>query len=324
MLLAAALYEDDVIKALEKMLFMVESVAGLKHTRAAATELKLMTGGEMDQAFVNLMSVSQAFSNKKNKHLQSVAELALKLRLRLAQTAVTGFPSSKPVVVAGIGCGAVKAAVGCARCFEGPANSKCGSCPTRYCSRECQVEDWKKGGHKVICKMKQSGAIPGPKEFGEHAKDLSKQGNQVLTERARAIAVIARLRNWDVLDCVVLVEFGAGAPRAQPIPRDEYIAHYLSDKRLGPDRATIDQQRAHTIAVMDRNRSNRGITASCHSATKCVLKTLPNTFFGGNKMTDEILEICNGDPQKARGIVAEALVERGMISLDAIRRLVNE
>ncbi|KAJ3041826.1 hypothetical protein HDU99_010070, partial [Rhizoclosmatium hyalinum] len=31
---------------------------------------------------------------------------------------------------------------------------KCASCKTVYCGRECQVQDWKTGGHKNVCGAK--------------------------------------------------------------------------------------------------------------------------------------------------------------------------
>lgn len=41
----------------------------------------------------------------------------------------------------------------CASCGK-PASNRCSRCKSVwYCSRECQVEHYKKGGHKAVCKM---------------------------------------------------------------------------------------------------------------------------------------------------------------------------
>lgn len=36
-----------------------------------------------------------------------------------------------------------------------PITKQCSMCKSTYCSRECQVTDWKKGNHKQLCKVKQ-------------------------------------------------------------------------------------------------------------------------------------------------------------------------
>eukprot|EP01025_Chloroclados_australasicus_P003140 TRINITY_DN10725_c0_g2_i1.p2 TRINITY_DN10725_c0_g2~~TRINITY_DN10725_c0_g2_i1.p2 ORF type:complete len:233 (-),score=6.15 TRINITY_DN10725_c0_g2_i1:206-904(-) len=39
----------------------------------------------------------------------------------------------------------------CANCGELGAVKQCSNCGTHYCNRECQLNDWKRGGHKRIC-----------------------------------------------------------------------------------------------------------------------------------------------------------------------------
>jgi len=60
-------------------------------------------------------------------------------RLRKSDTSAKGtLPLRKP-------------AASCGVCGASPADSKCGGCLSRsYCSRECQLVDWK-GGHKQAC-----------------------------------------------------------------------------------------------------------------------------------------------------------------------------
>jgi len=39
----------------------------------------------------------------------------------------------------------------CRFCFKDGAKSKCAKCDALYCSKQCQVDDWKLAGHKDIC-----------------------------------------------------------------------------------------------------------------------------------------------------------------------------
>jgi hypothetical protein len=343
--------EEPITEYLNRMIGMIESVAGLKHTRVAVAALKLGTGvSDVDQAIDALVTAAKkatttSSSNKKTnksssqgggggrgaKLLTATAERMLELRQRFVNV-VAGSKvaeSKKATVVTTKHGEAGSAGVACARCLQPAASGeglkKCSKCPTKYCSRECQVDDWKNGGHKAICKMKQS--VPTAKDFGRQEKDLSAQGNQVINDRTDAMAVIACLRGWNVvLDCVLVVEFGAGSPRAQPIPRAEFITHYLNAERIGA--GEVEAQRAHTIAIMDRNRQNGAVTAWCHSSNTCVLKTLSGDNisncqrFQGKKLAENVLGICGGDGKKARGVVAEALMERGMMSGEEIATLV--
>jgi len=62
----------------------------------------------------------------------------------------------------------------CANCGK-PAETKCSRCKqTFYCRRECQLRDWKRGGHKEICEILQGKVQPfvEVKESRLHGKGL--------------------------------------------------------------------------------------------------------------------------------------------------------
>mmetsp|Transcript_40447 Transcript_40447/g.79700 ORF Transcript_40447/g.79700 Transcript_40447/m.79700 type:complete len:684 (-) Transcript_40447:104-2155(-) len=317
--------EEHVAELFERMIGMIESVTSLKHTRAAVADLMLGTGGVTDKAIDDLVAAAKN-SSKNRRVLFDVAKRVLNLRKRFVNAAGARVETGKPINLQGA---AGVNGTCCARCFQPPIGTlkKCSKCTTKYCSRECQADDWKNGGHKAICKMKQN--ITSVKDFGREGKDLSAQGNEVISDRSDAMVVIACLQNWDILDCVLVIEFGAGTPCAQPVPKDRFISRYMSDECIGPDLATIEAQRAHTIAIIDRNRANGALTASCHSQTNSLLKTVnAESMIGfqnasGKELADNILDICNGDVRLARGPIAEALKDRGMLSGEDIAALVT-
>ncbi|OEU08979.1 hypothetical protein FRACYDRAFT_249323 [Fragilariopsis cylindrus CCMP1102] len=80
----------------------------------------------------------------------------------------------------------------CAWCY-GPALKKCPNCPRPFCSRECQIQDWKKtgGSHKMWCgksgekcvdyEIRDAGSEKGLGLFA--MRDFSR-GEKILVERA--------------------------------------------------------------------------------------------------------------------------------------------
>jgi len=112
----------------------------------------------------------------------------------------------------------------CCQCLKTIRNSavkRCSNCQrTVYCSRECQVNHWKTGGHKWDCKqMAIANALT---VKGDRKKDIEKayelEGNiivacnKLVLENITRILVQAKHQKFDILDCIVLVELNHQLP----------------------------------------------------------------------------------------------------------------
>lgn len=77
----------------------------------------------------------------------------------------------------------------CGWCYGAGAASKCAKCPRLYCSRACQVEDWRRGGHKTWCgragQKRVDYEVRGAagKGLGLFAKRVFVRGEKILVER---------------------------------------------------------------------------------------------------------------------------------------------
>ncbi|KAL7534043.1 hypothetical protein ACHAXR_005602 [Thalassiosira sp. AJA248-18] len=93
----------------------------------------------------------------------------------------------------------------CGFCYGVGATMKCARCPRAYCSRDCQVKDWKVGGHKVWCGNAGEKCVDyeireaGDKGLGLFTMRDYQSGEKILVERA------------------VMTTYGAG----RPINRDQ-------------------------------------------------------------------------------------------------------
>lgn len=81
----------------------------------------------------------------------------------------------------------------CGWCYTLVPNKKCSKCHRTYCSRECQLKDWKVGHHKVWCGKSGEKCVDyeireaGVKGLGLYLKRDFKRGEKILVERAVAI-----------------------------------------------------------------------------------------------------------------------------------------
>ena len=80
----------------------------------------------------------------------------------------------------------------CGWCYGTGATMKCAKCPRAYCSRECQVRDWKAGRHKTWCGRAGEKCVDyevrdaGAKGLGLFARRDFQRGEKILVERAVA------------------------------------------------------------------------------------------------------------------------------------------
>lgn len=82
----------------------------------------------------------------------------------------------------------------CGWCYGLGPTKKCSQCPRNYCSRECQVKDWKTGHHKTWFGKSGEKCVDyeirdaGEKGLGLFLKRDFKRGEKILVERAVATA----------------------------------------------------------------------------------------------------------------------------------------
>ena len=81
----------------------------------------------------------------------------------------------------------------CGWCYGMGATMKCAMCPRAYCSRDCQVKDWKVGRHKVWCGKAGEKCVDyeirevRDKGLGLFTMRDFQRGEKILVERAVAI-----------------------------------------------------------------------------------------------------------------------------------------
>ena len=126
---------------------------------------------------------------------------------------------------------------------------KCGKCKMPYCSKECQVRDWKQGPHKEVCKRR---VLEAAGRTGEHdaataskiekfAQAKSQEATALLYARLPDAALIAKLRGLDLCACVVLVDTTRMVVR--PMVLEDLVREFDLADPTAEQQATIDIMR---------------------------------------------------------------------------------
>eukprot|EP00985_Skeletonema_marinoi_P008822 scaffold4031_cov129-Skeletonema_marinoi.AAC.3 len=157
----------------------------------------------------------------------------------------------------------------CSKELEKYAIKRCGQCKKRiYCSRECQANDWK-NGHKKECKlMLQQDAdtdVTGHANSGILGSEkkklkLQKQTVQVLAaakemfiESTPVVLWYANLNDWDILDCVVDINFCVSPPSFEMKAAADFLDNFTKQSIHDNLKRYIEETRADgalTINVM--------------------------------------------------------------------------
>jgi len=150
-----------------------------------------------------------------------------------------------------------RSCLNCSIMLEGDAIRRCGKCEAVcYCSRECQVEDW--NSHKHGCKhmnvrktLKNAGCNNAKelKEAEAHSKNKRAAFMKLFSENINNVLMQAILQGWDILDCIVLVDFRSPLPTIQVV-----LSRMLELVGYEPD------QLHYSYQTLEKNRSKGKLT----------------------------------------------------------------
>eukprot|EP00943_MAST-04B_sp_MAST-4B-sp1_P000805 g805.t1 len=129
------------------------------------------------------------------------------------------------------GSGTTKTCIYCMKTAEAP--KRCARCKKIYCSKECQVKDWKEGDHKRMCKVYQdelsklSNGFDGltKRQFKKFKGNLSKTGDLIFNERIFPMFAQAEIMKLNLLDCVFVIDVRVHVPLAYLQLREDFIKY---------------------------------------------------------------------------------------------------
>ena len=108
--------------------------------------------------------------------------------------------------------------IGCSKALEAKDIKRCSKCNSPYCSRECQVNDWRNGKHKEECKMLSNkgsqsgrGGISSKSKKQELAvqKNINTIGSDMFRKNKMRFIMQAAVKGLDILIAYVSSTFGA-------------------------------------------------------------------------------------------------------------------
>lgn len=157
----------------------------------------------------------------------------------------------------------------CLKVIPKEAIKRCGQCKKRmYCNRECQANDWK-NGHKKECKMLLKQGMDNPSnsvlagkknrvEIQKQIDNVMAAAEKMLNGTTPVILAHANVNGWDILDCVLAINFCVTPPSF-----DSMLAKDYSDNLLKED------AKAELIAYIEKTKKKGGIVVSIqfHPAT---------------------------------------------------------
>jgi hypothetical protein len=110
---------------------------------------------------------------------------------------------------------------------------QCSACQrAHYCSKECQVQDWKEGGHKMMCKRMMAHGVKAQsrgaskkeiKSVKRLEENVCRAGEKLFKERGSDIFLQAALRGYDIADCVTTLNFCKTPPTIETQLATEYL-----------------------------------------------------------------------------------------------------
>ena len=130
-----------------------------------------------------------------------------------------------------------------------------------YCSRDCQVEDWKLGLHKLKCKQitesggqvgRRSGSRKEAKIADALIQNVSTVGDKIFSTHIDIILEQALLQKYDILDCITVINLCEAPPTVVVMHVSAFLA--LSKVDRDQDNFEFDQR------FVERNRQTGALT----------------------------------------------------------------
>lgn len=147
----------------------------------------------------------------------------------------------------------------CSKELGKDAIKRCGQCKKRiYCSRECQTNDWKKG-HKKECKLLlQQDAETTILGSDKNKLKIQKQADKVLSaakdmffEHTPVVLVYANINDWDILDCVVVINFCVSPPSFEVELATDFLRSFTKESYQETLKKYIEETRSEGALVIN-------------------------------------------------------------------------
>jgi len=106
--------------------------------------------------------------------------------------------------------------IGCSRLLTQKNIQRCSKCNSPYCSRECQVNDWRNGKHNEECKVLSNkgsqsgrGGISSKSKKQELAvqKNINTIGSDMFRKNKMRFIMQAAVKGLDIIDSVCVIDF---------------------------------------------------------------------------------------------------------------------
>ena len=196
-----------------------------------------------------------------------------------------------------------------------------------YCSKECQIDDWKQGGHKLECqKLTNSGLLieqkggnrNESKNANLHENIVGAVGGKFFFSYVHSIIMQALLQKYDILDCAVVIDLCDAPPTVEVM----LASVFLSDSMVceGPDNTFCDT----ATHLVEQNRQKGALTVAVRSVETVILKSIPKTCaqFGSWRIAQAEMKVELGGAIKRLQLCPDALkqalqeIRHGNSSLD--------
>ncbi|KAK1745835.1 hypothetical protein QTG54_003759 [Skeletonema marinoi] len=124
----------------------------------------------------------------------------------------------------------------CSQCFEQLEKKdvrRCSRCMiAKYCSRECQVEDWKSGPHKDFCnaavenarQIKSDGGTDEDVRLKNSILHIKMRGDEIFMKNSVTAVFQAISKGYEILDCIVDVDLRVSPPSIEVMLSEEFLS----------------------------------------------------------------------------------------------------